>query len=293
MKTFRQRERAIRTATFLAALSLLSLSACSHGDERNSIGDHNIYVGFVADSPGFADGNPGNPEGFDVDLARWVVHDLGDDKKFNAVNLATVDARDTAVKSGSEALVVAVYSITTARNEAGIDFAGPYMKSGQAMMTKTGKMPSRAAFRNQRICAVAGTTGARTMQDQSNKGEVNLKATPPSMRDCITALKNGSVDAIFDDAMVLYGYASNPRNHFEVAYESEWGDTQLYGIGMLGNHQDECKHVNEAIENYLAVQWRTDFLSHFPGVPDQLVDRHRPSQTEIESRSCQVDDESD
>lgn len=103
--------------------SLLVLAGCTSPPPPPSILTAPLAVGVGDRAPGFSLGDT-NPAGFDIDLMNAIGARL-----HTPVANTPLTSTDRAgkLKSGTATIVIATYSITTQRNQDGIDFAGPYM----------------------------------------------------------------------------------------------------------------------------------------------------------------------
>nr|WP_269330519.1 transporter substrate-binding domain-containing protein [Kineosporia babensis] len=276
----------------VAAVSAAALVLTACGDERESLfdGQNAISIGYVVDSPGFSWGEE-DPQGLDASLATALYAslkspDMPSDEQ-TKVRLNNVGERDAAILDRKTTLVAAAYSITPARNQKGIDFAGPYLKTGQAFLVPKGSSATPADLQGRSVCVVSGTTAPA---DSSGLSDLT---TRDKVSQCIELLNDGAVEAVFDDTLVLYGYMGLPdyKNDYRII-EDVKGRTQYYGIGILGGHQEDCERVNEAIKKYLAGNWKSDFASYFPAIPPSVYQPNNPflpNASEMSERSCQVE----
>ncbi|MGH3856352.1 MAG: transporter substrate-binding domain-containing protein, partial [Pseudonocardiaceae bacterium] len=214
-----------------------------------------IIVGVRNDSPGFATGDL-NPAGFDMMKAIGVALHTP-----VTPTLLTSAGREGVLKNRNAAIVIAVYSITPSRNQQGIDFAGPYMVSPQALLVRADDMSitTGGSLRGKSVCTVATTTGA----DVIIPG-VNMTPKDPTAQECVDNLLMHNTDAFFTDALVLYGYTHAHPGKFKVVLPGAFGENQYYGIGLLGHHHADCLKLNAVISDYLRTQWRRDFQAELP-----------------------------
>ncbi|GAA3601235.1 glutamate ABC transporter substrate-binding protein [Kineosporia mesophila] len=294
MNTMRRRLPAL-----LAALGLcgMAVTACQREpDGQKSIHAERVDVGLVTDSPGlsFSD-HKSDPRGFDVDLAHGVVGHLGQDQKAVPFIINNVGQRDQELLDRDVALVVAAYSITKARNERGIDFAGPYLKTDQAFLVRPGEKFGGDQIGGRPVCVIDGSTADQATAAWALDGtDPRVRSRQTILSDCIALLKEGTVDAVFDDEIVLYGYLGELPEEFQVKLPGRYGQTQYYGIGILGGHQDDCRAVNDALREYLTGQWKTDFTNNFDEIPADRyasVNPFLPDEGDMGKLSCQVKDE--
>ncbi len=246
------------TRGWLIVLSaLVLLTGCSDPEPEPSILTGTIIVGVLEDLPGFGTGAL-NPVGFDIDLMNAVGAGLH--TPVTAKPLTVAD-RESMLKSRNVTLVIAVYSITPARNQRGIDFAGPYMVSPQALLVRADdtSITSKNSLTNKSVCTVAAGTGAEVTLPS-----VNTVTKRPTTRECVNDLRAHNTDAVFSSETIQYGYTHAYPGEFKVVLSGAFGELQYTGIGLLGHHHADCLKLNAVIGEYLRTQWRHDFQAQLP-----------------------------
>src|SRR5699024_10429441 len=125
------------------AVGALALSACSPSatddaadDTGGNGGGETITVGIKYDQPGlgFREGN-NPPTGFDVDVARAVLAEMGYEEDQIEWVEAPTPQRENMLENGQVDMIFATYSITPERDER-VDFAGPYFMAGQDILIR-------------------------------------------------------------------------------------------------------------------------------------------------------------
>ncbi|MFD2764667.1 glutamate ABC transporter substrate-binding protein [Micromonospora eburnea] len=255
-----------RVAAVAAAATLaLGLSACGgDSDEGTGSGDKNfkagstmerlnkaqkIKVGTKIDQPGFGQkGLSGKPEGFDVEIAKLIVKELGiPEDKIEFIETPS-KVREDKIVDGSVDLVAATYTINDKRKER-IAFAGPYYEAGQNIMVKkddssiTGPDSFKAG--DKKVCSVTGSTPAEEIKKYVKDvgSQLVLFDTYDKCRD---ALKGGQVDAVTTDNVILLGYIAKDEASFKMA-----GDNftkEPYGIGVKKEDTDFRNFINDTLE---------------------------------------------
>ena len=98
-----------------------------------------ITVGVKYDQPGmgFKDASSDIPTGFDVEIAKLLIADLGIDPESDSVTWEETisDNREPYLEEGQVDLVLATYSITDERR-AIVGQTGPYLITGQQILVK-------------------------------------------------------------------------------------------------------------------------------------------------------------
>jgi glutamate transport system substrate-binding protein len=268
--------RITRLTAVLGALTLaLAAGACGSNDDSGSSGGGSksfaagstmerlnkaqaIKVGTKFDQPGFGQkGLSGKPEGFDVEVAKLVVKELGiPEDKIQYVETPS-KIREDAIVNGTVDLVVATYTINDKRKER-VAFAGPYYEAGQNIMVKkddtsiTG--PDSFKDGTKKVCSVTGSTPAEEI-----KKHVKDVATQLVLFDtydkCRDALKGGQVNAVTTDNVILLGYISKDQDSFKLA-----GDNftkEPYGIGVKKDDAAFRNFINDVLDkSYQDGSWK-------------------------------------
>jgi glutamate transport system substrate-binding protein len=259
--------RALAVATAVA-LSL-SLAACGGGDDTEDVASPapseetqefaagsrmaelaeagTIKVGTKFDQPLFGlKGLSGQPEGFDVEVAKIIAAKLGipaDGIEF----IETVSAnREPFLQQGQVDLVAATYTINDKRDQV-IDFAGPYFLAGQDILVKAGNPegingPDDLAGKT--VCSVAGSTPAEKIRtDYPEARLVEFDA----YTKCRDALRDGTdgIVAVTTDNVILSGYVDQSPGEFELVGKPF--TEEPYGIGVPEGQEDFCEFVNEVL----------------------------------------------
>ncbi|MFI6812355.1 transporter substrate-binding domain-containing protein [Nonomuraea sp. NPDC050328] len=227
----------------LCALLLAAASvSCGSGTPASIMDKDVLVVGVRPDLPqiGLETGN-GRFEGFDVDVARYLAKELGKEVRF--VKALAAD-REPLLTSGRADLVLATFTISQERKTK-IGFAGPYHVSYQDILVR----PEESAIREVRdldgrkICAVKGANAAERVVD-----ERGVKATLVPSDDyagCVTMLKDGRVDAITTNDIILAGLALHDGSGLKLL--NARFNEQRTGVGMRLGDVDGCEELNRAI----------------------------------------------
>ena len=207
-----------------------------------------ITVGTKFDQPLFGLVGPdGVPEGFDVEIAKLIAGHLGisPDK---IVWKETVSAnREDFIERGEVDIVVATYTINDDRKQR-ISFAGPYYEAGQSLLTLKDNTDINGPddLAGKKVCTVSGSTP-----------EANLLANYPDTQvvpfgtysECLEPLRNGQVDAVSTDNVILAGFAAE-NDDLEV--RGEPFTAEPYGIGLAREDTDFRMWINDTLETMFA-----------------------------------------
>ncbi|OMB98778.1 glutamate-binding protein [Mycobacterium sp. NS-7484] len=228
--------------TVALAIALpLAATACGGGDDGNK-----IVIGTKYDQPGLGQKKPdGTMAGFDVDVAKYVANELGYSEDQIEWKEAPSPQRETLIQNGQVDYIVATYSITDARKEK-VDFAGPYLLTGQSLLVRSDNNDITGAAsleNNKKLCSVSGSTPAQRIKDEYPKVQLQQYDTYTL---CLDALKNGAVDALTTDEVILAGYAAQSPGAFKIVGDKF--SEERYGIGLKKGDTELRNKINDAIE---------------------------------------------
>jgi glutamate transport system substrate-binding protein len=208
-----------------------------------------IRIGTKFDQPLFGlKGLDGKPAGFDVEIGKLVAGKLG----IPADKIEWVETpskvREDYIAQDRVDLVVATYTINDDRKKK-IDFAGPYYMAGQDIMVKKGdsSITGPESFRagGKKVCSVTGSTPA---------GEIRKYLKDPASQlvlfdvysKCADALRNGQVDAVTTDNVILLGLVDQSKDAF--ALVGKPFTQEPYGIGLKKGDDAFRTFVNDTLE---------------------------------------------
>lgn len=244
--------RSIRLGIGAVALAVVA-TACG-GDETRSVTQSaengTLTVGIKYDQPGLGLRNPdGTFSGFDVEVARYIAEQLGVPEENIEFREAPSPQRETLIQNGEVDFIVATYSITDSRKEK-VDFAGPYFVAGQSLLVRADETEitgPESLSGGKRLCSVAGSTPAQNVKDTYAQ-DVQLQEFD-TYSACVEALRNGGVDAVTTDDIILAGYAAQSPGDFKVVGEPF--TEELYGVGLAKGDDESRTAINDAIESMI------------------------------------------
>lgn len=292
-----------RQIALLFAATALVLEGCSSAP---SFFGNPVSVLVAPDNPGFSAGifdynrtqrdisfSALDQKGVDIDLLNWLGNNLHVEMP---LSLGRPSDRDSDLTGHKYDLVIYTYSMTTPRNRAGVDFAGPYMKSDQALLVRADDPafagdPTTAAVKGKSYCDVTGTTGSQSQPVAALEHDgATLQASLETTMDCVNLLLQGNVDMVFTDTLLLDGFAQDLPS-LKVILHGVYGVEQYYGVGLAGGQSDYCKTLNQQITDYLQSQWLTDFRNELPAVVKanpNYQQMYKPSADDMSTYSCKL-----
>lgn len=199
-----------------------------------------IKIGIKFDQPGIGYKKPGTdtPTGFDVAMGEIIAAGMGI-KPENIEWVETVSKnREAFLQKGTVDLILASYSITDERREV-VGQAGPYYVTGQGLLVRKDDSSIKTGndLKGKKVCSVTGSTSLKQVEEL-----YGAKPAPfGSYSECVTQLKNKSVDAVTTDEAILLGYAAEDPDTLKTVGKPF--TEERYGIGY--------KHGDTALCNYL------------------------------------------
>ncbi len=213
-----------------------------------------ITIGTKFDQPLFGLVGPdGVPQGFDVEIAKLIAGELGIEED-GIEWVETISAnRESFIETDQVDIVVATYTINDDRKER-ISFAGPYYEAGQSILTlaENEDIQGPDDLAGKKVCTVSGSTPEKNLLENYPDAEVVPFGT---YAECIDPLRNGQVDAVSTDNVILAGFAAD-NDDLEVR-----GDPfteEPYGIGLAKDDTDFRMWINDVLEAaYEDGRWTT------------------------------------
>jgi glutamate transport system substrate-binding protein len=236
-------------AAVLAAALPFTASACAGGGGGGGGGggSDKIVIGTKFDQPGLGLKNPdGTMSGFDVDVAKYVAKQLGYNEDQIEWKESPSSQRETLIQNDQVKYIVATYSITDKRKEK-VDFAGPYLLTGQSLLVKADNSAitgPESLQDNKKLCSVTGSTPAQRIKDKYPGVQLQQYDTYSA---CVEALKNGAIDAVTTDEVILAGYAAQSPGVFKIVGKPF--SEERYGIGLKKDDAELRTKINDALES--------------------------------------------
>lgn len=229
--------RRLLALLLLMGLSL-ALAGCGGSEKK-------IIIGSKFDQPGLAVKKPdGSMAGFDVDVATYVAGQLGYSPDQIEWKESPSGQRETLIQNGQVDYIVATYSITDARKTK-VGFAGPYLDTGQSLLVRadnTDIAGPESLANAKRLCSVSGSTPAQRIKDKYPGVQLQQYDTYSA---CVEALRNGAIDAVSTDEVILAGFAAQSPGAFKIIGKPF--SVEHYGIGLRLENLELRDQINEAI----------------------------------------------
>lgn len=240
MRTLKLR---VLAAVALATVLPISMTACGGGGSSSA---DKIVIGTKFDQPGLGIKNPdGTMSGFDVDVATYVAKELGYSPDKIEWKESPSPQRETLIQNDQVKFIAATYSITNSRKEK-IDFAGPYLITGQSLLVRSDNTDITGAEslqNNKKLCSVGSSTPAQNIKTKYPNVQLQQYDTYSA---CVEALKNGAVDAVTTDEVILAGFAAQSPGTFKIVGKPF--SEEKYGIGLKKGDTELRTKINDALE---------------------------------------------
>lgn len=204
----------------------------------------------------------GQLEGFDATMALLLAKYLTGKPEVE-VKIVTSETREALINNRTVQAVFYTYSITPER-EKKVDFAGPYLISGQsiAVRNETNDINGLSDLAKRKVCVTKGGTAYLTMTKRVPTAEL---ITLESSSECEATLRDGRVDAEVQDRPVLLGQVGAGGLKVvgdPITYEP-------YGIGLPNESPESVKFLNDWLKLLIKEGiWKETFdqtLGRIPG----------------------------
>ncbi len=204
-----------------------------------------IKVGTKFDQPLFGlKGVSGKVEGFDVEIAKIIVKELGRDEDDIEFVESISKNREDFIINGTADFIVATYTINDDRKQK-VAFAGPYYVAGQDIMVKKDNtsITGKESLAGKRVCSVTGSTPAERVKTEVPTAKLTLFGT---YQECVEAMRNDQVDATTTDNVILLGLIQASPDEFKLVNKPF--STEPYGIGVKKDDTAFRTFINDTLE---------------------------------------------
>lgn len=223
-----------------------------------------LVVGVKFDQPGFGYKDPvtGKVDGFDVAVAKEIGRALG--LKEEQVDFVEAVSRDRIpfLQEDRVDLVLATMTITEDRKQQ-IDFSRAYFLAGQSILVKNDNNSIRSVgdLNGKKVCTAHGSTSAKNLAEKAPRSDPLLL---DGYSPCVTALKDGRVEAVTTDDIILAGFARDDKSLKLVGGQFT---KEPYGIGVRKGKDDLMAFVNGVIDGMLKDgTWDTIYEKYLGGI---------------------------
>jgi glutamate transport system substrate-binding protein len=236
-----------------------------------------LVVGVKFDQPLFGLKNPttGKVEGFDVEIAKLVAKALGKDESKIDFQETVSRVREDVIQNGQRDYVVATYTINNDRKQK-VGFAGPYYVAGQDIMVKANdtSITGKESLDGKQVCTAVGSTPEKRLREET-KAQV---VTFDTYSECAEALRDGRVQAVSTDNVILLGLIQQSGGEFKLVGKPF--SSEPYGIGVQKADTELRGFINDVLDaSYKDGSWQKAYETTVGTVDDSAgapppVDRY-------------------
>lgn len=128
---------------------------------------------------------------------------------------------------------------------------------------------------NRIVCSVPESTSAQRIRQKYPDVQLRLYDTYSA---CVQALKDGMVEAVTTDAVILAGYAAQNPGTMKIVGQPF--SLELYGIGLAKDNNDLRSKINSALQTMIdSGAWQAAFdknlgPSGYKAPPPPRIDRY-------------------
>jgi polar amino acid transport system substrate-binding protein len=238
----------------LLSVTLLGVAACAAAQTASVLdrvkANQVVRIGIGNDSPpmNYVD-ERGQWVGFDVDLADAMAKKLG-----VRLERVQVNNKTRIAFLANNQIDMAISNISrTRRREQQIDFAEPpYLWTAKVFVARKGRFKHSAELGGKTVCVNQGSNAFTAAPDEIARVG-GSKPTMVSMQrnaDCLTALRQGKVDAFSQDAPIIAALAGVTMKDLE--FVGQGYSPGLYSIGLPPDDSKWRDAVSFALQDLLA-----------------------------------------
>ena len=150
-------------------------------------------------------------------------------------------------------MVVATYTINDTRKQV-VVFAGPYFVAQQDIMVKADDDTIKGVddLNGKKVCTAQGSTSLKNLEEQAP--DADLSITFDTYFKCADALRDGRVEAVSTDNVILLGLVDASEGEFKLVGKTF--TEEPYGIGLKKDDQAFRDFLNDRLEEiYESGEW--------------------------------------
>jgi len=227
-----------------------------------------ITIGVKYDVPlfGLLDPVSAKVDGLDVAIGKEIAKELGlGDSQIEFVEAVSAN-RIPYLQQDKTDLVISTMTINEERKQQ-IEFSRPYYLAGQSILVKkdNATIKSVTDLNGKRVCSVQGSTSEKNVVEKAP--QVQLLSLQVYSA-CVSSMKDGRVDAVTTDDIILAGFAAADKDLKLVGGQFT---QEPYGIGMKKGKTDMQTFVNDILTKMLPDgRWEAlykKYLGNVEGLP--------------------------
>ncbi len=227
-----------------------------------------IVIGVKYDVPlfGLLDPTTKKVDGFDVAIGKEIAKELG----LSETQIEFVEAisanRIPFLQEDKADLVISTMTINADRKTQ-IEFSRPYFLAGQSILVKGDNTTIKAVadLNGKKVCSVQGSTSEKNVVEKAPQAVLTSFTTYSA---CVSAMKDGRVDAVTTDDIILSGFAAADKT---LKLVGGTFTTEAYGIGIKKGKTDMSKFVDDVLNAMMKDGRWEKLYGQFPGQAPGLL----------------------
>jgi glutamate transport system substrate-binding protein len=227
-----------------------------------------ITIGVKYDVPLFGLLEPATNklDGFDVALGKAIATELG--LRENQVEfIEAISAnRIPYLQEDRADVIISTMTINAMRKEQ-IEFSRPYYLAGQSILVQRSNTNINGIndLNGKRVCSAQGSTSEQNIAQMAPQAQLLSLQTYSA---CVQSMKDGRVDAVSTDDIILAGFAATDRDLKLVGGQFT---QEAYGIGVKKGKTDMAKFIDDLLNKMLQdgrwEQLYKQYLGDVQGLP--------------------------
>ena len=229
------------TMILLVAAVFSIVAGCSKSSSKE---DDTLVIG-IDDKfapMGFRDEN-NEVVGFDIDYAKAAAEKMDMKVEFQPIDWET---KESELSSGRIDLIWNGYTITDERKKK-VLFTKPYLKNAQVVVTLADSKVTKLADLEGKVVGLQSLSSAADALDADPiKSKIKTVTEFSDNVSALNDLKNGRLDAVVIDEIVIDYYMTKEEGSFKILDESL--APEEYGVGVKKGNEDLLEKLQKALD---------------------------------------------
>lgn len=229
------------TMILLVAAVFSIVAGCSKSSSKE---DDTLVIG-IDDKfapMGFRDEN-NEIVGFDIDYAKAAAEKMDMKVEFQPIDWET---KESELSSGRIDLIWNGYTITDERKKK-VLFTKPYLKNAQVVVTLADSKVTKLADLEGKVVGLQSLSSAADALDADPiKSKIKTVTEFSDNVSALNDLKNGRLDAVVIDEIVIDYYMTKEEGSFKILDESL--APEEYGVGVKKGNEDLLEKLQKALD---------------------------------------------
>ncbi len=233
---------------FMLFVSLLAACSSDASSKNTSKEDNQLVIGIDdAFAPmGFRDEN-NEIVGFDIDLAKAAGEKMGKDVVIQPIDWS---AKESELNSGRIDLIWNGYTFTDERKEK-VLFTKPYLANAQVIVTlKDSTIEKLDDLKGKNVGLQAQSSASDALKSAPIASDIKQVTEYKDNVLALSDLKNGRVDAVVIDEVVIDYYMTKEPDTYKILKESL--APEEYAVGVKKGNDALLKEVQKALDELIA-----------------------------------------